>query len=186
MAAIQLRDVDQLVLKRLRRNLAKDYAPNTVKLTMAYAGMILRAAHTSGRIARDPTAGLREKERRAGEEDDRVRPEDVPTRAEALAILNGTPGSFRAAVALGLAGLRVGEVLGLTADRVAIDARQVTVDRQMQRYSGRGGADHAEGGEGPHDHRPVARRRRASAAHAGPRVGRRALPGRARRRAAPA
>jgi integrase len=134
--AIQLRDVDQLVLKRLRRDLAADYAPNTVKLTMAYAGMILRAAHVSGRIARDPTAGMREKRRRADEKDDRVRPEDVPTRVEALAILNGTPGSFRAAVALGLAGLRVGEVLGLTADRVAIDLRQVTVDRQMQRYRG--------------------------------------------------
>jgi integrase len=74
---------------------------------------------------------------RADEKDDRVRPADVPTRAEALAILNSTPGSFRAAVGLGLAGLRVGEVLGLTADRVAIDLRQVTVDRQMQRYNGR-------------------------------------------------
>jgi hypothetical protein len=77
-------DVDQLVLKRLRRGLAKDYAPNTIKLTMAYAGMILRAAHTSGRIPRDPTAELREKKRRAGEKDDRVRPQDVPTRAEAF------------------------------------------------------------------------------------------------------
>jgi len=66
-----------------------------------------------------------------------VRPEDVPTRAEALAILTGTPTSFRAAVALGLAGLRVGEVLGMTADRIVIDQRRVTVDRQMQRYGGR-------------------------------------------------
>ena len=115
----------------------KEYAPNTVKLTMAYAGMILRAAHTSGRIPRDPTAGLKEKKRRAKEKDDRVRPEDVPTRAEALAILKGTPASFRAAVALGLAGLRVGEVLGMTADRVVVDQREVTVDRQMQRYGGR-------------------------------------------------
>ncbi len=66
-----------------------------------------------------------------------MRPEDVPTRAEALAILTGTPTSFRAAVALGLAGLRVGEVLGMTADRIVIDQRRVTVDRQMQRYGGR-------------------------------------------------
>ena len=55
---------------------------------MAYAGMILRAAHASGRIVRDPTAGLKQNKRRAGEKDDRVRPEDVPTRAEALAILD--------------------------------------------------------------------------------------------------
>jgi len=134
---VQLRHIDQLVLKRLRRDLAQDYSANTVKLTMAYAGMILRAAHVSGRIARDPTAGLKEKKRRAGEKDDRVRPEDVPTRVEAVAILKGTPTSFRAAVALGLAGLRVGEVLGLTADRIVIDHRRVTVDRQMQRYGGR-------------------------------------------------
>jgi len=134
---IQLRDVDQLVLKRLRRDLAKEYAANTVKLTMAYAGMILRAAHASGRIVRDPTAGLKQKKRRAGEKDDRVRPEDVPTRAEALAILTGTPASFRAAVALGFTGLRIGEVLGLTADRIVIDKRQVMIDRQMQRYGGR-------------------------------------------------
>ena len=97
---------------------------------MAYAGMILRAAHASGRIVRDPTAGLKQKKPRAGEKDDRVRPEDVPTRAEALAILTGTPASFRAAVALGFTGLRVGEVLGMTADRIVIDKRQVTIDRQ--------------------------------------------------------
>ena len=42
----------------------------------------------------------------------------MPTRAEALAILTGTPATYRAAVALGFAGLRVGDVLGLTADRI--------------------------------------------------------------------
>jgi integrase len=50
-----------------------------------------------------------------------------------LAILAASPTSFRAAVALGFAGLRVGEVLGMTADRIVIDRREVTVDRQMQR-----------------------------------------------------
>ena len=34
---------------------------------------------------------------------------------------------------LGIAGLRVGEVLGLTADRLQLDQRQVTIDRQLQR-----------------------------------------------------
>jgi integrase len=104
---------------------------------MAYAGMILRAAHASRRIGHDPTAGLREKRPRAGERTGQVGPEDVPTRAEALAILAGAPASFRAAIALGLAGLRVGEVLGMTADRLELDRRRVTVDRQMQRYGGR-------------------------------------------------
>jgi integrase len=42
-------------------------------------------------------------------------------------------------IALGLAGLRVGEVLGMTADRLKLDDRRVTVDRQMQQYGGRRG-----------------------------------------------
>jgi integrase len=133
MGKAQLAAVDQLMLKRVRAALAKEYARATVKLTMAYAGMIMRAAYTSGRIGRDPTVGLRAPKARAGDPTGQVGPEDVPTRAEALAILAGAPSEFRAAVALGLAGLRVGEVLGLTADRIELDARRVRVDRQMQR-----------------------------------------------------
>lgn len=132
-----LASVDQLTLKKLRTELAKKYAPATVKLTMAYAGMILRAAHASRRIGHDPTAGLRGKRARAGERTGQVGPEDVPTRAEALAILAAAPAPFRAAIALGLAGLRVGEVLGMTADRLELEQRRVAVDRQMQRYGGR-------------------------------------------------
>jgi integrase len=132
-----LASIDQLTLKKLRAELAAHYAPATVKLTMAYAGMILRAAHASRRIAHDPTAGLKHKRARADERGEQVRPEDVPTRAEALAILPSAPAPFRAAIALGLAGLRVGEVLGMTADRIMLDRRQVTVDRQMQRYGNR-------------------------------------------------
>ncbi len=124
----QLAAVDRMVLLRLRADLGETYAPRTVKLTMAYAGMILRAAYASRRIGHA----------RAGESTDRVGPDDVPTRAEALAILAGTPASFRAGVALGLAGLRIGEVLGMTADRIDLAARRVTVDRQAKR--GPGGA----------------------------------------------
>jgi hypothetical protein len=81
--AAPLASVDQLALKWLRAELAKKYAPATVKLTMAYAGMILRAAHASRRIGHDPTAGLRAKRARVGERTGQVGPEDVPTRAEA-------------------------------------------------------------------------------------------------------
>jgi integrase len=62
-----------------------------------------------------------------------VGPDEVPTRAEALAILAAIPLRFRAGVALGFAGLRIGEVRGMTADRIALDRRAVTVDRQTQR-----------------------------------------------------
>lgn len=134
---VPLGAIDQMELKRLRGDLAKTYAPNTVTLTMAYAGMILRAAYVSRRIGHDPTAGLRDVKRRADEARGAVGPEQVPTRAEALAILSATPPPFRAAVALGLTGLRVGEVLGMTADRLELDQRRVTVDRQMQQLDGR-------------------------------------------------
>lgn len=103
---------------------------------MAYAGMVLRAAHASSRISRDPTRGLRAPKARAGEPDGRVGPDQVPTREEAAAILDGAPAPFRAAVALGIAGLRVGEVLGLSADRLELDQRRVTIDRQAQRVGG--------------------------------------------------
>lgn len=132
-----LGSIDQLTLKSVRAELSKQYAHNTVKLTMAHAKMILRAAYASGRIGRDPTAGLKAPKARSDDPRGQVRPEDVPTRAEALAILSSAPSHFRAAIALGLAGLRVGEVLGMTADRLALETRKVTVDRQMQRLDGR-------------------------------------------------
>ena len=47
---------------------------------------------------------------------------------------------------------RVGEVFGMTADRIDLERRQVTVDRQMQRYAGQDGVDDAEGGGGAHHH----------------------------------
>jgi integrase len=120
-------------LQSLQQSLLKEYARSTTTITMSYAGSILRAAHASGRIGRDPTRGLRPPKARAGESDGKVGPDDVPTREEALAILNGAPPSFRAAIALGIAGLRVGEVLGMSADRLDLDERRVTIDRQLQR-----------------------------------------------------
>src|SRR5688572_15823312 len=54
-----LASVDRLALQGAQRALSGRYAHSTVTLTMAYAGMILRAAHASGRVRRDPTKGLR-------------------------------------------------------------------------------------------------------------------------------
>jgi integrase len=128
--------VDAIRLKRLRAELGEVYAPNTVTLTMAYVRMILRAAYASRRIGWDPTQGLRHKRARADEPEGQVGPDDVLTRAEALAILTGAPARFRAGVALGMAGLRVGEVLGMTADRLDLERRLVTVDRQSDNRRG--------------------------------------------------
>jgi integrase len=132
---LPLAAIDRLVLQRAQQTLSERYARTTTILTMTFAGMVMRAAHASGRIGRDPTKGLRRPKLRAGERDGRVGPDDVPTRAEVLAILEASPSRFRAAIALGMAGLRVGEVLGMTADRLKLDRRLVTVDRQLQRIT---------------------------------------------------
>jgi integrase len=132
LGSMPLASIDLIKMQAVQRTLGERYAPSTTKTTMAYAGMIMRAAHAAGRIGRDPTRGLRAPKTRVGDADGKVGPDDVPTRAEALAILEGAPAPYRAAIALGIAGLRVGEVLGMSADRLELDKRLVTVDRQLQ------------------------------------------------------
>jgi integrase len=132
-----LAGIDRLALQGVQQQLGERYARSTTTTTMTYAGMILRAAYASGRIGRDPTRGLRRPKARAGEPDGRVGPDQVPTRDEVLAILEAATARFRAAIALGIAGLRVGEVLGMTPDRLSLDERKITVDRQLQRVGGR-------------------------------------------------
>lgn len=131
-----LASIDLLTLQGVQRALVDRYARSTATTTMAWAGMVMRAAFAGGRIGRDPTRGLRAPKVRAGEPDGRVGPDDVPTRDEAVAILEAAPRQYRAAIALGLAGLRVGEVLGMTAEQLELDRRAVTIDRQLQRVSG--------------------------------------------------
>lgn len=133
---LPLAKIDLIKLQATQQAVGKRYAKSTTKTTMSYAGSIMRAAFAAGRIGRDPTQGLRAPKTRAGESDGKVGPEQVPTRAEALKILEATPRRFRAAVALGLAGLRVGEVLGMAADRIDLEHRKVTVDQQLQRIGG--------------------------------------------------
>lgn len=131
--SMPLAGIDLVKLQTVQQALSEKYARTTTTTTMSYAGSIMRAAHASGRIGRDPTTGLKAPKFRAGESDGRVGPDQVPTRAEAQAILEAAPSAYRAAIALGMAGLRVGEVIGMTADRIDLPARSVTVDRQLQR-----------------------------------------------------
>lgn len=130
----RLGQVDQLMIQRARVEMYERYSDNTVDLTMSYLLAVMRAAYTTGRIGRDPTVGARRRRRK--DDSSRVGPDQVPTRDEVTAIWQGAPSRFRAAIALGATGLRVGEVLGMTADRLDLDARLVTVDRQMQRIGG--------------------------------------------------
>lgn len=133
LGAKPLTAVDLIALQSAQQELGRRYSRATVELTMSYARAIMRAAAASGRIGRDPTRGLRGPKARAGECGGKVGPDQVPTRVEALAILEGAPRPYRAAIALGLAGLRVGEVLGMAADRIELDTRTVIVDQQLQR-----------------------------------------------------
>ncbi len=99
---------------------------------MSHLRAIMRAAFAAGRIGRDPTVGTRSKRRRPDDEHT-VSAADIPTRAEVAAIWSAASHQYRAAIALGATGLRIGEVLGLTADRIDLDNRMVTIDRQLQR-----------------------------------------------------
>jgi integrase len=128
--------IDRLVLQAAQAALGERYARATVEVTMAGARSVMKAAYATGRIGRDPTVGLEAPKRRAGEPDGVVRAIDVPTRAEVRAILAGAAPYWRAAVALGVAGLRVGEVLAVSADRIDLERRRLTIDRQVQRIAG--------------------------------------------------
>jgi integrase len=100
------------------------------------AGGRPRGAYASRRIPADPTVGAQSRRRRS-KDDERVGPDQVPTRAEVAAIWQAAPANFRAAIALGASGVRVGEVLGLTVDRIDVEQRLVTIDRQLQRIGGK-------------------------------------------------
>lgn len=128
--------IDRLTLQRVQRDLVPRYSRSTLTLTMAYAKMVLRAAYANGSIGRDPTVGLRNPRVRADDRDAMVSPEQVPTREEATRILGAAPPRYQAAVALGMSGLRLGEVLGLCWDRVDLDAGCITIDHQLQRLAG--------------------------------------------------
>lgn len=131
-----LASIDLLTLQAVQRLLGERYARSTVELTMSYAGAVLRSAFATGRIGRDPTRGLKAPKARADDPGGKVGPDQVPTRPEAVAILDAAPEPFRAAIALGLSGLRIGEVLGMSVDRLDLDRHLVTIDRQLQRMDG--------------------------------------------------
>lgn len=114
---------------RLRSSLMENYAHSTATITLSMAVKLLRDAHEDRRIPTNPGLGVRAPRARGNLQ--RIGPNDVPSTAEVLQIWQAAPDRFRAAIALGTAGLRVGEVLGLSADRVGMAA--VLVDRQLQR-----------------------------------------------------
>jgi integrase len=129
--------VDRMTLDRLRVELERRYTRRVVRQTMVRALAVMRYAHASGLVGRDVSVGVETApKRRADDAPEHVTSAQVPTRTEALAILTNTAPDYRAAVALGLAGLRIGEVLGMAADRIDLADRQVRIDRQASPLPG--------------------------------------------------
>lgn len=125
--------VTELVLQALQRQLLEHHARRTVEQTMHFTKRVLQQAHRQRLTPVDPTVGLHLPRRDSLDRDGVVTAEHVPTRDEALAILDGAPRRYRLAVVLGLGcGMRVGEVLGLTPSRVDYRAGTITIDRQWQ------------------------------------------------------
>lgn len=131
---LALTKIDKLRLQALQNTLLDGYARATVEVTMHYTKAVMRQAFDDKRITTDPTIRLRMPRRDPLDRTGIVTAEEVPTHAEALAILAGAPAPFRFAVALGIGcGLRAGEVLGVTPAQIDLAAGTLRVDAQEPR-----------------------------------------------------
>jgi len=105
-------------------------APRTVMVLYRWVSAIFRSAVSDRLLGRSPCVGVRlpKLERRNVE----------PLAAEQVeALIAAIPDRYRALVLLGAStGLRQGEALGLTVDRVDFLRRQLTVDRQLVTIQG--------------------------------------------------
>ena len=111
----------QTLVKRLSMALA----PATVGVTYSHVASVLKSAVAAKRIAVSPCVGVKLPEV--------TRTRVVPlTTDQLLALRDAVPERFRAMVTLAAGtGMRQGELLGLTLDRVDFLRRRVTIDRQM-------------------------------------------------------
>jgi integrase len=126
--------LDGLRLQKLQKDLLDGYARSTAELTMVYVVAVCRQAKADGLIPLDPTERLTRPRRDPHDRAGTVTVDQVPSHAEALAILTGTPTRYRLGMALGFGcGMRVGEILGLTARYVDLSAGTITVHQQQQR-----------------------------------------------------
>jgi integrase len=109
---------------------AQELAPSTVHVLVGVLRSVLRAAVADRAIAISPADGLKLP---------RVeRPKVVPLTAEQVASMqDAVPARYTAAVVVAAgAGLRQGELFGLTVDRVNFLRRTITVDRQLVTLKG--------------------------------------------------
>jgi integrase len=99
-------------------------SPGTVNGVLRIMKAIYRAAQADRLVSSNPVDGVK-----VATYDPRV---TIPTRAQVDALLDAAPERWRPLVIVAAgAGLRQGEALGLTADRVRWLAKEIVVDRQL-------------------------------------------------------
>lgn len=110
---------------KLVSDLSEKYAPSTVEVTYSYVSTILSAAVKIKQIAQSPCVDIKLPEKP-------VRTVEPLTVDQVRQLIDATPDHLRAAVVLAAGtGMRQGEVLGLTVDRVNFLKKSLLVDRQM-------------------------------------------------------
>lgn len=111
----------------LVKRLDDQYAPSTVTLTYSYAATILGDAAKARRIPVSPCVDIKLPQR--------AEKTIVPLTTDQVdALQQAMPPNLRASIFLGAGlGLRAGEALGLTEDRIDFDKREVSIDRQLAR-----------------------------------------------------
>jgi len=113
-------------VQALVKALSITLAPSTVETIYRHVSAVFKAAARDRLITRTPCDGIKLP---TADRDHKVVPLELE---QVVAVAELVPDRYRAAVWVGAGtGLRQGEVLGLTVDRVDFLRRQVKVDRQM-------------------------------------------------------
>jgi integrase len=112
------------------KGLADELAPATVEVVFRFFSAVFAAAVVDQILARNPCAGVKLPKR--------TRAQVVPLEtAQVFAVIDAMPERLRCAAVLGAGcGLRQGEALGVTLDRVDFLRRQLVVDRQLLTLTG--------------------------------------------------
>ena len=135
----EVRDWLTDLFQRPQPGRSQPYAPSTVRQAYHYFHAVMIEAVEEDHLREtDPCANMRLKMLPA-KRAKRLR--KVPEQAMVEAMVEAMPVHYRAVVLLAAEiGMRQGEILGLTRDRVDTKLRTITVDRQMQTRKGSGAA----------------------------------------------